>query len=955
MATGGYKEHDVATSSDEDADMDLSEALIKQKLRALIEDDRVDEESEEWQSTSKSGTFKKLHENEIASVSKPRASVAYTEVGKDLEQLQLTSKSVKPFFKATPAMKEHIARRLIKRHGIGQQEAQAAAQQNGCDIEKCLSWIEKNKYNFSLIEEKSKEYEYSCGKLSQLEMMEWIVHRLTNIFKYVGLEQAKAAVQKKGCSNYRSCQQEVRVIQELESVQLAKEYDNALEELKVKEASEASATTKSGGTTTVEELHCKYRFELNLALLAVKLIGSGNVENCVDWAIENQNDLQLWSTKDKEIKQVCELYGILRFVFHIQNAEAPIEAVVYDKTRPNEDLSEFYEECMEWIEKDNQPDVFDILHDTFILRIGRMLEKMTSIELILLRSISLDLAAAAVEATSSTDISHCNEWIERNRGNQSIIEQMSEASKAAHANFRKMEMAKQLVIHQGISPIAAKAAVQSLDETNGESCLDWLKKNETDDDLVQMLSKKLDNETSAILRKADHMISTSQFFRFKFRPRKRILAQRLLSDTDDSSPSISDGKETPDIGKRASMHDTIKAKESKVQGGTSVHNKEMLQMPDFDFVMTGALAKNEERNIMAVETTTIDMNAPAHKGNGKFDMNAFAEEVNQEFSIQSHVNASNIIKIDKMGGKVELFGCVITIPEGALEKETEIRMFLSNNPESFPKDVMPISPILGCRPSIQFNKPVKASMRTWYSTLENQEIPAMIFSREDESTDWKIMQHMTLRDRNIVEFEVNHFSDDVVAIAEDNAGDGKYHLLNDVYIQKDTATIVSVFLCDVKTQNEVPQILAKKNFVQLIPIGKKFTAKVGSEIKINLNCKEPRETDVFNNDTSFRVTKEILDNLRHEVYFWMEPRPQQAGIIDIKYSLKIDNTEEVIPLTTMWPILDVPVPEAKQTNVYNIAANVISAGNATTSIHNQSSVQMATTSTPVDSSQGTPV
>nr|XP_039272715.1 uncharacterized protein LOC120346982 [Styela clava] len=213
-------------------------------------------------------------------------------------------------------------------------------------------------------------------------------------------------------------------------------------------------------------------------------------------------------------------------------------------------------------------------------------------------------------------------------------------------------------------------------------------------------------------------------------------------------------------------------------------------------------------------------------------------------------------------------------------------------------------------------------------------------------------KHMALRDRNVVEFEVNHFSDDVVAIAGDNAGDGKYHLLNDVYIQKDTATIVSVFLCDVKTQNEVSQILAKKNFVQLIRIGKKFTAKVGSEMKINLICEEPQEAEVVcYDDTSFRVTKEVLDNLRHEIYLKMRPRPQQSGIIDIEYSLKIDNAEKVLPLTTTWPILDIPVPEAKPTNVYNIAANVISAGNATTNISNQSSVQIAKTSTPEDSSQ----
>ncbi|XP_077973865.1 uncharacterized protein LOC120347792 isoform X2 [Styela clava] len=1215
MATGGY---DVATSSDEDTDMDLLEAA-KQKLRVLGAYDEVEAESKElqttsksgedtdidlgepkqklgalgasgkiekdsnvwhsekWQSTSKSGTYKKLQEDKITSVSKQRALEAYTEVGKDLEQLQLTSKSGKPFFKATPAMKEHIARRLIRKHGIGQQEAQAAVQQSGCDIEKCLSWTEKNKYNFSLIEEKSKEYEYSCGKLSKSKMMEWIVDRLINTFKNVGLERAKAAVQKKGCSNYRACQQEVRSIQQSESIELADEYDNAVEELKVKEASEASATTKSGGTTTVEELQNKYGFEPNLAQLAVKLIGSGNVENCVDWAIENQNDLQLWSTKYEEIKQVSELYMKLGFFFHIQKVKASIEAVVYIKTRPNVLLSEFYKECTEWIEKDNQPDVIDILHDTFILRIGQMLKTLASMEL-MSQPVSPDLATAAVEATSSTNISDCKEWIEGNREDQTIIGQMSEASKAATANFRKMEMVKQLVMNQGISPIAAKAAVQR--ETNEENCLDWLKNNETDDGLVQMLSKLLEIETSATLQKANHMISTSEFTfteRQKVFHRRRISKQRILSEIKQvsklcmklgrffhiqkvkasieavvydktrpnvllsefyeectewiekdnqpdvidilhdtfilrigqmlktlasielmsqpvspdlataaveatSSTDISDCKEwiegnredqtiieqmseaseaatanfrkmemvkklvmnqgiSPIAAKAAVQRETneencldwlknngtddglvqmlskkldnetsaifrkadrvistsefmfmpdprttffhglgvsehpltgfpptksdftrsgitpekiAKEKEPNVQEGESIVNEETLHMPELDIVITGALAKTDESTIPVthVKATTTDTNAPADKGNEKFDMKALLEKINEEVFIQSHVNASNIVKIDKMGGKIELFGCDITIPEGALEKETKFQIFLSNNPESFPKDVMPISPILGCRPSIQFNKPVKASMRTWYSTLENQEIPAMIFSREDESTDWKIMQHMTLRDRNIVEFEVNHFSDDVVAIAEDNAGDGKYHLLNDVYIQKDTATIVSVFLCDVKTQNEVSQILAKKNFVQLIPIGKKFTAKVGSEIEINLNCEEPQGTEVVcYDDTSFRVTREILDNLRHEIYFKMRPRPQQAGIIDIEYSLKIDNDEKVLPLTTTWPILHVQIPEAKSTNVYNIAANVISAGNATTNISNQSSVQIAKTSTPDDSSQ----
>ncbi|XP_077967053.1 uncharacterized protein LOC120342113 [Styela clava] len=291
--------------------------------------------------------------------------------------------------------------------------------------------------------------------------------------------------------------------------------------------------------------------------------------------------------------------------------------------------------------------------------------------------------------------------------------------------------------------------------------------------------------------------------------------------------------------------------------------------------------------------------------------------VNTEFDRKAKEKYSVKQIIQPSGGEMNLLGCRLIFPPLALDEETEVTLAVDSDPENSPvsfegesSDVIlsldcPITPVMICKPSMKFNKPVTVEMDTCFSARENKTIPVDIQIRKGES-GWKKVSEAILSNTNKIRFTVSHFCGMAVTVSSQLVEDGKFHLINDVYIQERTAQISSVFCKDEITQRSMEESLQRANFVKFMGLSHEILEGLGSWVSLRFECTEPKQTVISQGypSSQFHINKEIFEKRKHVVFFKPLPRPREhTGVIDADYYVKINEEAETNLIAVVeWPI-----------------------------------------------------
>nr|XP_039266737.1 uncharacterized protein LOC120342113 [Styela clava]XP_039266738.1 uncharacterized protein LOC120342113 [Styela clava] len=287
----------------------------------------------------------------------------------------------------------------------------------------------------------------------------------------------------------------------------------------------------------------------------------------------------------------------------------------------------------------------------------------------------------------------------------------------------------------------------------------------------------------------------------------------------------------------------------------------------------------------------------------------FDRKVKKKYSVKQIIPPS--------GGDMNLLGCRLIFPPSALDEETEVTLVVDSGPENSPgfiedetSDILlsldfPITPVMICKPSMKFNKPVTVEMDTCFSARENKTIPVDIQIRKGDS-GWKKVSEALLGNTNKIRFTVSHFCGMAVTVSSQLVEDGKFHLINDVYIQERTAQISSVFCKDEITQRTMEESLQRANFVKFMGLSHEILEGLGSWVSLRFECTEPKQTVISQGypSSQFHINKEIFEKRKHVVFFKPLPRPREhTGVIDADYYVRINEDPETNLIAVVeWPI-----------------------------------------------------
>ncbi|XP_077967450.1 uncharacterized protein LOC144421099 [Styela clava] len=337
----------------------------------------------------------------------------------------------------------------------------------------------------------------------------------------------------------------------------------------------------------------------------------------------------------------------------------------------------------------------------------------------------------------------------------------------------------------------------------------------------------------------------------------------------------------------------------------------------------------------------------------------FRRRIDTEFDrkIKQKYSVRHIISPD--GGEMNLLGCRLIFPPSALDEETEVTLTVDSDPENSPGFIeletsdrllsldFPITPVMICKPSMKFNKPVTVEMNTCFSAREDKTIPVDIQIRKRES-DWRKISTAMLGNTNKIRFTVSHFCGMAVTVSPELVDDGTFHLINDVYIQKRTAQIASVFSKDERTQRFMKEILQEENFVKFMGPSHEIHEGLGTQVNLRFECTEPEQTRISEGcpSSQFDINRQIFKTSKHVVCFKPLPRPREyTGVIDSDYYVKINEEAETRLMAAVeWPIQTRGTGPINISNVLHTGprANVMATDNARVETHSHGGTNVVT-------------
>ncbi|XP_039267212.2 uncharacterized protein LOC120342449 [Styela clava] len=335
------------------------------------------------------------------------------------------------------------------------------------------------------------------------------------------------------------------------------------------------------------------------------------------------------------------------------------------------------------------------------------------------------------------------------------------------------------------------------------------------------------------------------------------------------------------------------------------------------------------------------------------------DRVNAEFDRKTKEKYSIKQIIPLSGGEMNLLGCRLIFPPSALDEETEVILAVDSYPKNSPGFMeletsdrifsldFPITPVMICKPSMKFNKPVIVEMDRCFSTRENKTIPVDIQIRKVDS-DWKKVSEAILGNTNKIRFTVSHFCGMAVTVSPELVDDGSFHLINDVYIQKITAQIASVFCKDETTQRSMKEILQEENFVKFMGPSHEILEGLGTRVNLRFECTEPEQTRISEGcpSSQFDINRQIFKTSKHVVCFKPLPRPREyTGVIDSDYYVKINEEAETrLMLAVEWPIQTRGTGPINISNVVHTGprANVMATDNARVETHSTGETNVVT-------------
>nr|XP_039272873.1 uncharacterized protein LOC120347098 [Styela clava] len=462
----------------------------------------------------------------------------------------------------------------------------------------------------------------------------------------------------------------------------------------------------------------------------------------------------------------------------------------------------------------------------------------------------------------------------------------------------------------------AKAAVQANPTLDVDSCMDWAEKNKLNEGSITSLSEEYDQNLSMLMK----------IYQVK------ILVTKYGMSATEAKASVYQTK--------GNIKECMKWVRSNKEnyGAVGIYSKlfehEIEDKLIGQIFLTSEPETSPSLNKKSMEDLQMhrsqkDVSQPANIGQG------FVPKMSQSKTVGTD------------GGVITIGGNKIHIPPGALKKEIHLDITLNHETDNVSDIGVPITPILSCVPHVEFDKPVKVGLSTCFSAIGSDKISAIVFGRKDVDSEWKETQKLRLGRKNYLEFEVLHFSDDVIAVSEEDCELGEIHLINDVFIEKDTEYVASFFFIDFTFYEKTRENLRDRNIVQILMSEREIITKMGAKISLRIDCKHPQSTAMTScGNQTVQVTPSFLKKRKHVVYFTFDPElGGYKGRINMRYYTRVEGEEEeVSPLGTSWPIVvkrDSPNIHFTYDASTKTTANVIATEGGTANVSSKNPVYKA--------------
>lgn len=267
--------------------------------------------------------------------------------------------------------------------------------------------------------------------------------------------------------------------------------------------------------------------------------------------------------------------------------------------------------------------------------------------------------------------------------------------------------------------------------------------------------------------------------------------------------------------------------------------------------------------------------------------------------------------IGRAGGNIRLHECSIDFPVDALEQDIDITMSVNTDPDQYPEDCIPLSPILGLKPSTDLCKSVDVEIPL-NVCIGNSPVRLDLMYRNKKTDTWVVSQSITLSNTKVARFRLSHFcSYAIFGMLKTMrnfifGSDFILHIV--VYIQRSTASIVSLFCKNNKIQSDYIDALHSLNYA---PFSLPFAVVVTltDKIKTRLTPKNPPGITLEIPQTEIEINEEFLRIQKEACHFSVSNMPEEfEGIISFEYLLERKKVNKEykknceLTLKKEWPI-----------------------------------------------------
>lgn len=205
--------------------------------------------------------------------------------------------------------------------------------------------------------------------------------------------------------------------------------------------------------------------------------------------------------------------------------------------------------------------------------------------------------------------------------------------------------------------------------------------------------------------------------------------------------------------------------------------------------------------------------------------------------------------IGPKGGVIELDGCCINFPEGALTEDTEIILMVNTDPANYPHTGIPITPILHVEPSLTLEKPATVILESCSRDSDEQMAAVQFFT--DEGDGWKLNGDIELERMHDISFTTNNFSKFAVVQAESN---GQTSLKNEIFIQAGTGLIRSRFYNFSKDGSDIGKVMREMGSASFSTLPMRVEGIKDDVVQLEVELRKPEKVTLPRDDWLPRLT-----------------------------------------------------------------------------------------------------